>query len=123
MFGFDNILTLLIDRQEIHADMATARKDQATIRKVLKRESRVERQANADHVIRSLPAKTQRCVQAAQEKGVSSWLSAVPVKDLGFALHKRAFRDAIALRYGWQLHLAPSRCRCGDAFDIDHVIS
>ena len=97
-------LTLLIDRQEIHTDMATARKDQATIRKVLKRESRVERQANADQVIRSLPAKTQRCAQAAQEKGVSSWLSAVPVKDLGFALHKRAFRDAIALRYGWQLH-------------------
>ena len=72
----------------MHIDMATARKDQATIKKVLRRESRVERQANADQVIRSLPAKTQRCAQAAQEKGVSSWLSAVPVRISGLHFTK-----------------------------------
>ena len=37
----------------------------------------------------------------AKERGASSWLSARPVEEHGFALHKAAFRDAIALRYGW----------------------
>ena len=47
----------------------------------------------------------------------------VPIKELGFALHKRAFRDAIAPRYGWPLHLMPSLCRCGESFEVDHVMS
>ena len=45
------------------------------------------------------------------------------IKSFGFALHKGAFKDAVALRYGWPLHLTPSRCRCGVPFDIDHVMS
>ena len=38
----------------------------------------------------------------AQEKGASSWLTTLPLKEFNFALHKGAFRDAVALRYGWQ---------------------
>ena len=32
----------------------------------------------------------------AQEKGTSSWLTALPVQAHGFFLHKTAFRDALA---------------------------
>ena len=34
-----------------------------------------------------------------QEKGASSWLTALPVEDFGFVLHKGAFCDALALWY------------------------
>ena len=51
------------------------------------------------------------------------WLAAAPVKQLGFALHKGAFRDAICLRYGWQLRFTPEKCRCGLNFDTNHVLT
>ena len=65
----------------------------------------------------------QKCAKAAQEKGVSAWLAAVPVKKLRFALHNSAFRDAICLRYGWQLRFKPEKCRCGTNFEVNHVLA
>jgi len=41
-------------------------------------------------------------MELAEEKGSSSWLSALPIEEHGFCLHKGAFTDALALRYGWQ---------------------
>ncbi len=37
------------------------------------------------------------------EKGrsTSSWITALPITEHGFMLHKGAFRDAFRLRYGW----------------------
>ena len=43
----------------------------------------------------------QRAMELASEKGASSWLTALPLAEFGFSLHKGAFRDAVALRYGW----------------------
>ena len=34
------------------------------------------------------------------EKGSSSWLTVLPLKEHGFHLHMGEFRDAISLRYG-----------------------
>ena len=59
----------------------------------------------------------------AQEKGASSWLSALPIEEFGFALHKGAFRDALALRYGWTPCLVPSHCACGQPFSVSHALS
>ena len=116
-------LSSLIDSQELHANMAAASKDQAAIKGAINKKHRLDCKKEAENVIRDLPPKQQRCAQAAQEKGTSSWLSALPIKSFGFALHKGAFKDAVALQYGWPLHLTPSRCRCGVPFDIDHVMS
>ena len=38
-------------------------------------------------------------VQLSNEKGASSWLSVLSIKEHGFTLHKGAFRDALCLRY------------------------
>ena len=43
--------------------------------------------------------------------------------DHGFALHKRAFRDAFSLRYGWSLEHNLSKCVCGAHFDAEHALS
>ena len=50
-----------------------------------------------------LPHKMQRAVLAAEQKGASSWLTALPLADFGFSLSKSDFRDALHLRYSWTL--------------------
>ena len=46
----------------------------------------------------SLPRRTRRAIDLACEKGASSWLTAIPFKDMNFDLSKRDFRDALRLR-------------------------
>ena len=65
----------------------------------------------------------QRAMDLAQEKGASSWLTTLPLEEFGFTLHKTAFSDAIALRYGWQPSRCPSSCACGSNFSVEHALS
>ena len=69
-----------------------------------------------------LPESTKRAVDLAMEKGASSWLTAIPIKDLGFDLNKAQFWDAIKLRYDWEITDLPSVCVCGEAFSVDHAM-
>ncbi len=41
----------------------------------------------------------------------------------GFNLHKGAFRDALALRYGWTPPHTPTTCECGTRFSVEHALS
>ena len=50
-----------------------------------------------------LPQKTQRATDLATEKGASNWLTALPLKDMGYNLNKGEFRDAVKLRYDWEI--------------------
>ena len=45
------------------------------------------------------------------------------IAEHGFALHKRAFRDALCLRYGWHPGHLPTECVCGKQFTVDHALS
>jgi len=69
--------------------------------------------------VSKLTPTLQRAVTLAQEKGASSWLTAFPVQEHGFSLHKTAFQDTLAFRYGWLLSRTPSHCACGTSFSID----
>ena len=65
-----------------------------------------------------------RCaVDFALVKGASSWLTALHLPEHGFALHKSAFLDALALCYGWLPLRAPLLCACDSLFSVDHVLS
>ena len=75
-----------------------------------------------EYVTKSLPLKTQRAVEFIKEKGASSWLSVIPLKEMNFTLNKREFRDAIKLRYGWEFSDIPTVCVCVDLFDADHAM-
>ena len=57
------------------------------------------------------------------KKGASSWLTALPIEEFGFALHKSAFRDALTFRYERQPVNTPSTCACGNEFTLEHVLS
>ena len=114
-------LVSLILKQE--GDVLSARKIQKQIKHRVRQEQRSSLTAEADELFKRLPENTQRCMNAAQEKGVSSWLSALPLERHNFVLHKSDFRDALALRYSWPLQGSPQSCACGQLFSVDHALT
>ena len=56
----------------------------------------------------------------AVEKDTSTWLTALPLDEYGFALHKSAFQDVVALHYGWLSLRTPTHCACG-TFSVKHA--
>ena len=87
-------------------------------------QQRQKMQAEATKVIaQELPPDLRRCVSIATSKGSSSWLTALPIAEHGFALSKAAFRDALRLRYGLQLENLPTSCVCGEDFTTDHALN
>ena len=67
--------------------------------------------------------RLKRVMELASEKGASSWLTALPLTEHSFSLHKGAFRDALALRYGWLPLQTHAHCDCGANLSIDHSLS
>ncbi|PFX12549.1 Techylectin-5B [Stylophora pistillata] len=61
--------------------------------------------------------------EQASERGASSWLTVLPLKDLEYDLNKGEFKDALKLRYNWEFSDIPNRCVCGDIFDVDHAMT
>lgn len=66
--------------------------------------------------------KTRRALDLATEKGSSMWLTSLPLKEMGFNLNKREFRDGLSLRHDWSITDIPSTCLCGEPFTIDHAM-
>ena len=69
------------------------------------------------------PRHLQRAMELGSEKGAFSWLSALPIEEHWFALHKGAFRDILCLRYNWQPSNLLSNCVCGHSFSVDHALN
>lgn len=109
--------------QKEPTDLLIALADQNTAHAEIKRTKLKEQREQAEELYRLLPRPLQRAVELAQEPGVSTWLTARPVKTHGFALHKSAFRDAVALRYGFEPLNLPTNCVCGEAFNVAHALS
>ena len=103
-------------RSQNHSVISSLSRIQCTPPKPLKHNSR-QKQKSAKKasvfIPRSLPSDIDpsrftptRC-EFSSGKRASSWLTAIPVEEFGFALYKGAFRDAQALRYGWSPNRAP----------------
>ena len=88
---------------------------------------RLSRQSLYSDSFSSLRSQSDQSLKTALDlatiRGASAWLSALPLSEYGFSLHKAAFHDAVALRYGWPLQRTPSHCACGAAFSVDHALS
>ena len=77
----------------------------------------------ADSLKQTLSVSLQHSMDLAQGKGSSIWLTSLPIQEFGFALHKWAHQDALALSYGWQPLQAFSACACGTKFSTEHALS
>ena len=91
----------------------------ATISK-LNREKSVN---DANDLYDHLQVPLQRAMDLAREKGASTWLTVLPLTEHGFSLHKSAFHDAMALRYGWSPTKIPYKCDCGNGMTVEHALS
>ena len=93
---------------------------------ILKQLSQVKYQSQIDaiqSVLTRSSSTLRQTIEHCQDKGVSSWLSVIPIEQYGFALHKNEFTDALCLRYGWTPPHLPSHCVCGKAFSVTHAFS
>ena len=113
-------LVALIASQDLHQTVEKA--DQLNIKKQVKNTNRELQQKRARDTTAQLTPQLQRSVELAQEKGSSAWLTILPMAEHGFLLHKGEFRDAVCLRYGWNLSNIPRSCNCGTPFSIDHAM-
>ena len=91
--------------------------------KISRESKRTKQKEDAENLQRQLPVPLQRSMELSQEKGASTWLTALPIDDHGFALHKSAFRDGLSLRYGWSLKNSLSHCSCGQPFSVEHALT
>ena len=76
-----------------------------------------------ENIARELPEAQKAAFKAAQEKGASAWLAALPIQAIGYSLNKQEFRDAVSLRYGWKIPGMPSFCACGQRTSVDHTLT
>ena len=77
---------------------------------------------NEEIVKGMLTAIQLKVKEQSSEKGASSWLTVIPLKELGYDLNKGEFRDALKLRYNWEFSDIPHRCVCGNSFDANHAM-
>ena len=69
-----------------------------------------------------LVAYTFRRNMTSTAYGAFAWLSALLLQDHSLALQKTVFRDAVHLRYGWQLPALTLTCGCGSSFNVAHAL-
>ena len=78
---------------------------------------------NTIYYLKMVDVRTKLLMALAQEKRSGSWLTALPIKSLGYTLNKLEFQDSICLKYHWRIPNTPSCCLCGVKNDIDHALS
>ena len=97
--------------------------DQLQEKSTIRGDNRERGDAEANRIYTQLPDRLQKVVALSREKGASTWLTALPLTEHGFTLHKSAFLDALALRYGWIPARLPTKCGCGNNFSVEHALS
>ena len=74
-------------------------------------------------LIIELPTNKIRLNKINQEKGASTWLSTLPLKEEGCSLLKEEFWDLVKIRYGWLLSRLSNICSCGAKCDLQNSLS
>ena len=99
--------------------------DEDEVKKIksdVERENHINIKQKSKNLFETVSPSSRRAMELSQEKGSTSWLNVIPLKEMGFYLNKREFRDALHLRYDWSILDKPAVCVCGDNFDTDHAM-
>ena len=91
-------------------------------KKNIRNSNRLREICHANELDSVLSTDQKRKIALAKEKGSSSWLTVLPIEEHGFFLNKGEFRDALHLRYGWDIRNAPQSCICGSS-SVDHTLT
>ena len=114
-------LKSLICNQEVNLDNLSENRVRESINKC--KQDKGKRLTEEFEIIKSLvDDDLKRCLDLAREKGSGSWLTALPIQSLGYALNRQDFRDSLCLRYGWRVPQTPQFCSCGKRNDVNHSL-
>ena len=91
-----------------------------SLKQIAWKEKNDARNVKAEVINISTSQRTKRLLEFASEKGASTLLTVIPISEMGFNLNKREFKDGLRLRYDWPFSDNPSKCVCGESFNIDH---
>ena len=117
-----NDLSDLIYRQVSDLSCLDLRKQEETIKVLKKNKESQLHSAFLDAVSRIEDPSQKRALSLSAEKGSGSWLTVLPLKEYGYCLNKQEFRDALCLRYGWDVPKTPIFCGCGKRNSVDHTM-
>ena len=81
-----------------------------------------QRKVTNDQILSSSPEDLKPLLEQLKDKGASSWLNAIPLKSQDLDLNKEEFQDALRMRYAVPLNDLPSKCACGEKFDVKHAL-
>ena len=81
------LVRLILDQSEEYTLEVKAR--QTRLRKNVRKTLRQNEVNTAIDLKENLPIRLQRSLTVCSEKGASGWLSALPISEHGFALHKQ----------------------------------
>ena len=115
-------MCLLVQQSNSQGSPLVSHQSQKSLWAIRKEKAHLAK-AQAERLKLQLSPAVQHAMELASEKGASSWLLALPLKEHGFNLSKSSFQDALCLRYGWQLHHTQTHCVCGQQFNQDHALS
>lgn len=90
------------------------------------RETRTRRrhaqEAKSEDLMERLPPRQKRVLR--RTRGVSQWLTMVPLAADDYDLSSTQFRDALSIRYGWEPQNLPASCDgCNEAFNLNHALN
>ena len=115
-------LTDLIYRQEQNISLFDFEKQENTIKDLKKNKESYLNNLFKETLERIDDVTTKRALMLSTEKGSGSWLTVLPLEKHGFCLNKQEFRDALCLRYGWNIPQMPAFCGCGQKNTMDHTL-
>ena len=118
---YNNSKSVTVDLQEQITGMQINQEKKT--RSQIKHVRQMNQKDKFDSILAEMSQHDGRRAQENCQKGVSNWLTSLPLKNHGFDLTKQEFRDAIKLRYGWALDRTPMTCVCGSKFDVNHALS
>ena len=89
----------------------------------MRRKHLQKKKERMEELDKEIPVELKSHIQQARDKGASSWLNALPIKEQHLTLIKDEFRDALRLRYNQTLPNLPTNCPCGERFSVAHALS
>lgn len=93
-----------------------------TVKQAIKLEKATRNREEFDSLSNSSDEVTRRGLELLVEKGASSWLTSLPIQNLGAILNKQEFKDALCLRYNLPVPGMPKFCSCGKANNVNHAL-
>ena len=109
-----------------HDELTEAPTEEENVRPpkaVIAEEKKRREEEKVEFVTSQLDQRRLRLYEAITEKGASSWLSSLPLKEHDFHLEKQKFWDTIRTRYGIDLARLPTKCVCNADFTIEHALN